>query len=133
MKRRLAMSAMGYGIVFVIILGIIMIVSAPMLVNNTKKENNQSTNENISENDADNVRGSRENFDNSELQNLEQRLTARIENLENRQNSQQSSSSSSSTNKFVCTMEGALDASGEVIPLETPNRSDKIVFVCEYR
>lgn len=131
MKKRLAMSAMGYGIVSVIILGIIMIISAPMLVNNTKKEKAQTPNENIERVNPENPDYAGRGYEPSELQNLEERLNARIENLENRQSSQPTSTETS-TNKYICTMEGSLDASGEVIPLETPNRTDKIVFVCQY-
>lgn len=132
MRKKFAMSAMGYGIVSVIVLGIIMIISAPMIVNNSKREKTQTPNENIEniENvDPQPPANTSNNFDYSELQSLEERLNARIDSLETRQNSQPAPSSS---NNYLCTMEGALDASGEVIPLESPNRTDKIVFVCQY-
>lgn len=130
MKKRLAMSAMGYGIVSVIILGIIMIISAPMLVNNTKKEKEvQTPSENAEMVNPENPEYAGRGYDYSELQNLVERMNSRIENLENRQPQQQTQTE---TNKYICTMEGALDASGEVIPLESPNRTDKIVFVCQY-
>lgn len=129
MRKKFAMSAMGYGIVSVIVLGIIMIISAPMIVNNSKREKTQTPNENIENIDPQPPANTSNNFDYSELQNLEERLNARIDSLETRQNSQPAPSSS---NNYLCTMEGALDASGEVIPLESPNRTDKIVFVCQY-
>ncbi len=129
MRKKFAMSAMGYGIVSVIVLGIIMIISAPMIVNNSKREKTQTPNENIDNIDPLPPANTSNNFDYSELQSLEERLNARIDSLETRQNSQPAPSSS---NNYLCTMEGALDASGEVIPLESPNRTDKIVFVCQY-
>lgn len=129
MRKKFAMSAMGYGIVSVIVLGIIMIISAPMIVNNSKKEKPQIPDENIENINHQPPANTSNNFDYSELQSLEERLNARIDSLETRQNSQPAPSSS---NNYLCTMEGALDASGEVIPLESPNRTDKIVFVCQY-
>lgn len=119
MNKKSAMSAMGYAIVSVIILGIVMIVSAPMLVNNVKEEKPQEPQMNYEKEETSSY---------SELRSIEERLSSRIDNLERRQ-----SDANVVTDKYVCSIEGKLDENGEVVPVDSPNRFDKFVFVCEYR
>lgn len=116
MKKKSAMSAMGYAIVSVIILGIVMIVSAPMLVPNVKEEEKQ----------PEPVREYQNDY--SELKMLEERLTSRIADLERRQVNQ-----NNATDKYICSIEGKLSESGDVVPFDSPEGNEKIVFVCEYR
>ncbi len=120
MNKKSAMSAMGYAIVSVIILGIVMIVSAPMLVTSVKEERPAEPVQNqVQEAVTQNY---------SELMSLEQRLSSRIDDLERRQVNQNTVS-----DKYICSIEGKLSESGDVVPFEAPDRSEKIVFVCEYR
>jgi len=122
MNKKSAMSAMGYAIVAVIVLGIIMIVSAPMLVNNVKEEKKPEPEYNYEKKEIPQ--------DNSELKAIEQRLSMRIDDLERRQANRQENTV---TDKFVCSLEGKLDGNGEVVPVDIYDRTSKIVFVCEYR
>ena len=46
MNKKFAMSALGYVIILVIILGIVMIISAPMMADKYKKNGNLSKNNN---------------------------------------------------------------------------------------
>lgn len=119
MSKKSAMSAMGYAIVSVIVLGIVMIVSAPMLVSNVKEEKPQEPQMNYEREESSSY---------SELRSIEERLSSRIENLERSQNDR-----NVVTDKYVCTIEGKLDENGDVVPADSAGRSDKIVFVCEYR
>ncbi len=123
MGKKFAMSVMGYAIVTVIILGIVMIASAPMLVNNTKEKKvsepvQRSEERTVSENSSD-------------LRRVEEYLLSRIDELERRQSS--NNESNTVRDKYVCTIEGTLDDDGNVVPRETFEQTDKIVFVCEYR
>lgn len=124
MGKKFAMSVMGYAIVTVIILGIVMIASAPMLINSTKEKKTpepvqQSSEEKMfSENSSD-------------LRRVEEYLSSRIDELEHRQSN--NNESNTVRDKYVCTIEGTLDDDGNVVPRDTFEQTDKIVFVCEYR
>lgn len=117
MSKKSAMSPMGYAIVSMIVLGIVMIFSAPMFVTNVKEENLSKP--------VKNSEREKINRDVSELRLLEERLTSRIDDLERRQSDRQSS------NKYVCSIEGKLDESGDVVPIGGSEKGEKIVFVCE--
>lgn len=144
MKNKKAMSTIGYAIVCVIILGIIMIISAPMIIDSNKNKNNPDNPSNQEES-SDYEPYSSDNSDINvveEMQNIESRLNSRISDIEARQNNQPqqnySNSSAPVTNKYVCSMEGTLDRDNNVIPLNSQQPSanlqnQKIVFVCEYR
>lgn len=119
MNKKSAMSAMGYAIVSVIILGLIMIISAPMLVTNVKEEEKPSEPVKEYQNDY------------SELRTLEERLTSRIDDLERRQVNNQGQNTV--TDKYICSIEGKLNENGDVVPLDGSDSGEKIVFVCEYR
>lgn len=156
MGKKLAMSTLGYAIVLVIILGVVMIISAPMMVDKfkNKEHNNQQEiipDDSRKDSERDDVyddsssvpvkdysnRSSELYYD--EMINIERRMNARIDNLEMRQRDIQNyqSSKTSVSNKYVCTIEGTLDSNNNVVPLDGQNSSDirsqKFVFVCEYR
>lgn len=155
LSKKSAMSTMGYAIVFVIVLGVIMIVSAPMLMSKYKGDKN-STNDDRNYNeerysdkensryddardrDGEHYKDSDSNNDSSEVVNqlrmLEDRMNSRINSLEARQS--QSQSGQIASDKYVCSIEGNVDADGNVTPIDGMNLEDvkrkKIVFVCEY-
>ena len=148
MSKKRAMSTMGYAIVLVIILGVVMIISAPMMIDKYKKGNNsqydnyvqnsEDQSKYLPNNRAENQENTRENSDElfNQLRIMEDRINTRIEYLESRQN-QNSGSSQSSSDKYVCEIEGNVDADGNVTPIDNMSmnevRKRKIVFVCEYR
>lgn len=148
MSKKRAMSTMGYAIVLVIILGVVMIISAPMMIDKYKKGNNsqydnyvQSSEDQskyLPNNRVENQENTRENSDElfNQLRIMEDRINTRLEYLESRQN-QNSGSSQSSSDKYVCEIEGNVDADGNVTPIDNMSmnevRKRKIVFVCEYR
>lgn len=113
---RYAMSALGYAIVLIIILGIVMIISAPMLVDKYSDKKAPQTVEQY-------------NSTQDTLYDLETRLNARMDDLERRQNNQNSNVS----NKYVCTIDGSLDENGTVVPTDSSFATQKFVFVCEYK
>lgn len=148
MKNKKAMSTIGYAIVCVIILGIIMIISAPMIINGNKNKNNQNEPPNFEEReDYEPYSSDNSNVDVvEEMQSIESRLNSRISDLEARQNGQPqqnysnnySNNNSEIINKYICSMEGTLDKDNNVIPLNSQQPStnlqnQKIVFVCEYK
>lgn len=145
MNRKKAMTTMGYAIVSVIVLGIIMIISAPMIINSNKNKNNADNQEYQEDRrDYDQYSSDNRSVDVvAEMQNIESRLNSRINDIETRQNNQSqqnysNNNNSTVTNKYVCSMEGTLDRDNNVIPLDTQQPStslqnQKIVFVCEYR
>lgn len=148
MSKKRAMSTMGYAIVLVIILGVVMIISAPMMIDKYKKGNNsqydnyvQSSEDQskyLPNNRVENQENTRENSDElfNQLRIMEDRINTKLEYLESRQN-QKSDSSQSSSDKYVCEIEGNVDADGNVTPIDNMSmnevRKRKIVFVCEYR
>lgn len=120
MKKFSAMSPIGYAIIFVIILAVAMIASAPMLVNNVKNEKVPEPAKTYEEKD-----------NSSELRRIEEYLSSRIDNLERRQENQRNQDTVS--DKFICSIEGTLDNDGNVVPTTNIDKYDKIVFVCEYK
>lgn len=148
MSKKRAMSTLGYAIVLVIILGVVMIISAPMMIDKYKKGNNsqydnyvqnsEDQSKYLPNNRVENQENTRENSDElfNQLRIMEDRINTRLEYLESRQN-QNSGSSQSSSDKYVCEIEGNVDADGNVTPIDNMSmnevRKRKIVFVCEYR
>lgn len=122
MSRKSAISTVGYAIVSVIVFGVVMIISAPMFVNNIKGEKTKSK-RNLYELQVPEAL--------SRLNELETRLSERIDNLEQRQ--QDLSQQSNAANRYVCTIEGSVDETGNLVPIDSPNKTEKIVFVCEYK
>ena len=108
MNRRYGLSVMGFAIVFVIIFGLVMIISAPSFIETGKV------------NEANNRNNSDIAF---EIQQMEKRLNNKIESLNNQ---------NSIKNKYVCTIEGNLDQNGNIVPPDSANSTEKFVFVCEY-
>lgn len=146
LNKKSAMSTMGYAIVLVIILGIGMILSAPMMMGKYKGDK-----KNIDNNQEQNYDG-RQNYDERvndyqssssdgdvavELRNLESRINSRISDLEARQAQNTSVQNQNVSDKFICSLEGNVDADGNVISIEGKSMDEvkrsKIVFVCEYR
>lgn len=146
LNKKSAMSTMGYAIVLVIILGIVMILSAPMMMGKYKGDK-----KNIDNNQEQDYDG-RQNYDERvndyqssssdgdvavELRNLESRINSRISDLEARQAQNTSVQNQNVSDKFICSLEGNVDADGNVISIEGKSMDEvkrsKMVFVCEYR
>ena len=153
MNKRYGMSAMGYAIATVILIGVVMIFSTPMIVDsyntsNTKKKNNippavshtpvnpppvhNYTRDNNSNNqDYINIT--------QEIRNVEERLSMRISDIEQKQaaSNQPNASETAVSDKYVCSIEGLLAENGDVIPLNDSRAESisakKFVFLCEYR
>lgn len=162
MQKRNAMSNMGYAIISVIVLGVIMIISTPMIIDSYKvgnKDNSQNPSEESQNIDERRVRD-REDYNNSignvterdildmsnKIRRIESDFDLRIRELERNQREALGNNSSGQTqgseremsDKFVCTIEGNLDAEGNIIPLDSKSvmqsgRKQKIVFVCDYK
>ena len=90
MSKKTGMSTMGYAIVLVIILGIVMIISAPMLVDNYEMDKNKQAQE--AQNSYQNDRHSSRDYNNynqfqeetyinitKDMRNIERRLSSRID------------------------------------------------------
>jgi hypothetical protein len=128
MNKYFAISTIGYAIIIVIVLAIAMIISTPMLFNDlNKKDKDENPIQNpISNQIQSPVQNQFQGEDNTKIQEVEERLSSRINELE------QVVSSKDARNKYICTMEGNLDENGIVVPLDSSS-DRKIVFVCEYR
>lgn len=146
LNKKSAMSTMGYAIVLVIILGIVMILSAPMMMGKYKGDkknidNNQEQNyddrQNFDERVNDYQSSSSDGDVAVELRNLESRINSRISDLEARQAQNTSVQNQNVSDKFICSLEGNVDADGNVISIEGKSMDEvkrsKMVFVCEYR
>ncbi|MFQ8626493.1 MAG: hypothetical protein ACLSA2_08580 [Candidatus Gastranaerophilaceae bacterium] len=150
MNKNFAMSALGYVIILVIILGIVMIISAPMMADKYKKNGNLSKNNNSkSEYQDENYKDDRDRdyynesvsddyASKDDLMQLENNFSRKFFEMES--NISRISNSASSTgvsDKYVCSIEGYLDSSGSVREIGEDTsidiRNQKIVFVCEYR
>ena len=118
MNKKSAMSAIGFAIVIVILLGIVMIISAPTILDNSssKEEEKKITQQ------TDLL---------MQFQEFENQVNQRLSNLEN--NASNVNNQSGVSNKYVCTIEGNVDANGIVVPVDSRNGLTKFVFVCEYK
>lgn len=151
MGKNFGMSNLGYAIILVIIVAIVMIISAPMIVNSNKNKdvnsNNISDNKDMSNYDKDKLDNSgndnnmpedrRNNNENSNMdevatmssmRDLEQRVNSRIDSVELRlndfiNNMQSQTKSSNTSENYVCSIEGRLDANNNVVPIDTPQNS----------
>ena len=119
-QKHSAMTPMGYVIALIIFIGIAMIISAPFIVDSS--ENNNKEIENIN-------RNYERSFNN--FSDLEANVNRRLDNIENRLNSIQKTETNS--NKYTCTIEGAVDENGNIVPIENVSGNKKFVFVCEYK
>lgn len=146
LNKKSAMSTIGYAIVLVIILGIVMILSAPMMMGKYKGDkknidNNQEQNYDGRQNYDERVNDYQSNSSDGdvavELRNLESRINSRISDLEARQAQNTSVQNQNVSDKFICSLEGNVDADGNVISIEGKSMDEvkrsKMVFVCEYR
>lgn len=163
MNKKIAMSALGYVIVLIIILGIVMIISAPMMADKYKKNGNPSPNSDNSSKyeDKDDSNGrydsGRDNYEErrrieesyrsesgsdyvskSDLEQIENKFSSKFYDVERRiSDVAEKSSSTGISDKYVCSIEGFVDSAGNVKEIgQDPNvdiRNQKIVFVCEYR
>lgn len=145
MDKKLGMTAVGYAIVCVIILGIVMIISAPMMANKykDKTQNTEQYNDDHASGETE-APAPADSGDNSssyndsndkiyeELRNLENRMDSRMANLEQRQNSAPAPASVS--DRYVCTIEGVMDENHNVVQIDknTDIKNQKIIFACEY-
>ena len=111
------MSAVGYAIILVIILGVVMIISAPMMAN--KYKNN------------DEIKKTQNSFFDAEyeIRRVEENLTQRIEALENAGGRTYSNIS----DKYVCTMEKNPSDYGNLQQIDGGADPKKFVFICEYK
>lgn len=140
MKKYKGLSVIGYSIVVVILIAIGMIISAPFIIeqnqpqnkNNEKHEydNPELRDERISER-TDEQRDYVRNEDyvsRNELNDLESRINHKIDSI-----SMPANTTENITDKYICSIEGGVDADGNVVPINSNNPPSKIVFVCEYR
>ncbi len=148
MQKRYAMSNMGYAIIFVIVLGIIMIISTPMIID-SYKSGNKNNQQNISERRYDEERQNEElrqtrekryrdnSFDNDanminlsdKINSIEINFDSRIRTLEQQQRELLENNNSARervqnpqeevSDKFVCTIEGNLDSEGNLVPIDS--------------
>ena len=134
MKKRSALSPIGIALAIVMLLGVLMIISAPVIVENSKKSQEETqvpppayNEENVRYNNAESM-----NDRISEYEAQVRYLESRISDLEAVQQQNQNSETRSSK-RFNCTLESALDADGETIQLNRENYnnpSTQYVFVC---
>ena len=152
---------MGNEIISVIVLGVIMIISTPMIIDSYKVGNkNNPQNSSDYQNREERHAPDSEDYNNSvgnvterdvldlsnRIRRLETEFNIRIRELESNQREAISNNSSEQTqsskgeisDKFVCTIEGNLDAEGNLIPLDSKSvmksdKKQKIVFVCDYK
>ena len=118
MNKKSGISGIGFAIIIVILIALIMIISAPTFVR--EKE------------DADTTKIKSDRFDIAvQLQEFENRVNSRIDNLE--RNQKQSVESQYISNKYICTIEGNVDDNGNVVDVNSGNGLTKFVFVCEYK
>lgn len=127
MNRKSALSTIGYAIVLVIILGVVMIISAPMMADKYKdKPVKNDINKNVDTNQI--------NIDElNQIQETENRINSRLSSIEQRQNEIENSNNIS--DKYICSIEGTVDEQGSIIEINSQSdvKNQKIVFVCEYR
>ncbi len=160
MSSRSAISVLGYAIVLVIIMGVLMIISAPMLANKHKNDQNRLTNQQNNSPDYNSpnsyevqnsespsnreIQTPENNYTQNspqqndligEMRRIESSLTMRIDNIERTQNEVVKDISSRKSDKYDCKIEGYIDENGTIIQIKDQNNSSnykKFVFVCEY-
>ena len=110
MGKRNAISALGYGIIAVIMVAMGIIISTPMMANKYKDKQHEPAIE----------LSSTELLE--KMQNMESRINSRIDSLEQ-----------PDSNRYVCKIEGYIDEFGNTVSIEENQNYDKFVFVCEYK
>ena len=131
------LSPIGYAIVFVLLLAVIMLVSSPVIFENYKgepgsnsKSQSEKTKQYAPEQNDRNYRFSGGDRD-DEISDLERRLNDRLDAIE--RSNGNSRYENTVTDKYICSIEGGLDESGVVVPIDPNNPPAKFVFACEYR
>ncbi len=139
MKKQPALSPIGIAIAIVMLLALLMIVSAPVIVDNTKKDSGKShvnynqeriyqENYERERHDIESLRNEMSETYKSQIQYLE----SKISNME-LQMQQLTDSSQAGRRKYFCTLEGALDSNGENVQITKEvqqNPNTKYIFVC---
>ena len=153
MAKRKAISAMGVGIIFVIVLGIVMIVSAPMMADKAKNAENSHQSEpdravqDHYDRSDDNNSHSSEDFDRlredtrMEISRLESSIDSRVESrvrdilndFERRKQTERPSNQTVVTNKYICTPISFIDEQGNTVYSSSGHNLKivKINFECE--
>ena len=122
MNKKYGMSVVGFAIVVVIMLGLVMIISAPSFVSQDNGKNDENKNSN---NQTDVY---------FQIQEIENRLNSRIDSLENNVNSlEERKTSASLKDKYVCTMQSRNDENDDTVQNNTGGNSKKFIFECEYK
>lgn len=138
MKKRKALSAMGYAIMVVILIAIGMIVSAPFIIEQNQPEQSARTkHEDRTSEEREEIEeinpvinselGNKDFVSREEINNIENRINLRIESIE--RNFRRGNLS----DKYICSIEGGLNEAGIVVPIDPNNPPAKFVFACEYR
>lgn len=115
------MSGMGFAIVIVILIGLGMIISAPTLLDNSSDKENANS-EKFQAEDLS-----------TKLQNFENKINERLNNMEMNYRNSQANNNQYVTNKYICEIQGYVDENGNVIKPDSRNGLSKFVFVCEYK
>lgn len=110
------LSTMGYVIATFILIGVVMIFSAPMLLDSL--ENDEKSKASVTKDlySELNLKVDKSNKD------FDRRLEVLEQNLQNQE---------SIFDKYICTIEGTLNAAGDVVPID--EGAERFVFVCEYK
>lgn len=127
MKRKNALSVLGYIIILVIILGFMMIASAPVLVGkySTQYQENHKENNRVNNqipNRQEQIKKQLSYDTNREYMREIEHLRSRIDTLED-----------NVSDRYICKIEGYTDADGNELSLSQRDYAQKFIFVCEYK
>jgi len=124
MNKKNGLSLMGFAIAVFIMIGFTAIIVAPSFLDESNKSTkSKTTQENFEENVI------------SEVRNIENNINSRINMLENRISEIREELNKNDTvkNKYVCTIEGGVNESGDIVPTTQARDSKKFIFSCEYK
>lgn len=124
MNKKYGLSLMGFAIAVFIMIGFTAILVAPSFLDETKQSENKKTPQQSFE---ENVI--------SEVRNIENSLNSRLDILENKISETRADLNQVNTvrNKYVCTIEGGVNSSGDIVPTNQARDSKKFIFSCEYK
>ena len=133
MNKRKGMSVFGYAIVVVILIAVGMIISAPFVIEQNKSSqdidnmnSHRQEEQNIETRSTELDMPNKRDFVNrSELHDMESRLYQRIDEIERK-----SMRRDNYSDKYICSIEGGLNESGVVVPIDPNNPPKKFVFSC---
>ena len=118
LKKYKGISAIGFLTALIIVVGVVMVLSAPFMVNNRSEK--------VKDNNTDKSKSLPDlNFE-TEINNKLSAIDTRINAIENKFSKQHS-------NRYVCSIEGKVDDNGNIVPVDNISGSNKFVFVCEYK